>query len=369
MVHEASLKVSDELKQKILRHIEATGPMSIAEYTHICMSDPKDGYYQQQHPIGRAGDFITAPEISQMFGELIAVWCIEAWRQMGEPGAFNLIELGPGRGVLMADLLRATQSVPKFVEAATITLVENSPKMRELQHEKLGEQCTWASDISKIPAGPSIFIANGFLDVLPFRQYVKHKSQWVERAIGANAEFSKLEFTISTGSIDSRALPEGSETEPDGAVFEIAPAREAIMQMVAEHVKEYSGTALLIDYGHAISGFGDTFQAVSKHEFTDPLATPGKADLTNHVDFFPLLKVAETAGCHPFPILTQGKFLLALGLLERAGTLGHGEDEATQARLKSEAERLALPGEMGDLFKCLAFASPKMPLPPFAIDD
>ena len=361
--------MSDALKQKILRHIEATGPMSIAEYTHICMSDPNHGYYQQQDPIGRSGDFITAPEISQMFGELVATWCIKAWQQMGEPEAFNLVELGPGRGILMADLLRAARSVPKFLKAATITLVESSPKMQQLQREKLGDQCLWASDISKIPTAPSIFIANEFLDVLPFRQYVKHKSQWVERAIGADAAFSKLEFAISSGGIDSRLLPENSENEPDGAVFEIAPAREAIVQMVAEHIKEYEGAALFIDYGHTASGFGDTFQAILKHEFTDPLAAPGKADLTNHVDFFPLAKAAKTAGCHPFPVLTQGEFLLALGLLERAGALGHGKDEATQARIKSEAERLALPGEMGDLFKCLAFASTKMALPPFTIDD
>ncbi|MFK5978636.1 MAG: SAM-dependent methyltransferase [Rhizobiaceae bacterium] len=361
--------MSSPLKQKILRHIEATGPVSIAEYTHICMSDPSQGYYQQQNPIGRAGDFITAPEISQMFGELIGVWCIEAWRQMGEPKAFNLVELGPGRGVLMADLLRAAQSVPKFLAAATITLVESSPKMQELQRKKLDEQCAWASDISEIPAGPSIFIANEFLDVLPFRQYVKHKSQWMERAIGANATFEELEFTLSSGSIDCRLLPEGSNEEPDGAVFEIAPAREAIVQMVAEHIKKHSGAALFIDYGHTISGFGDTFQAVLKHEFTDPLTAPGKADLTNHVDFFPLTKVAEIANCYLYPTLTQGEFLLAAGLLERAGTLGHGKDEATQARLKSEAERLALPDHMGDLFKCLAFASTKMLLPPFAIVD
>ncbi|PCI06118.1 MAG: methyltransferase [Hyphomicrobiales bacterium] len=343
--------------------------MSIAEYTHICMSDPSHGYYQQQNPIGRTGDFITAPEISQMFGELIGIWCIEAWRQMGEPEAFNLIELGPGRGILMADLLRAAQSTPKFLEAATVTLVESSPKMQELQRKKLGDQCTWTSDISELPAGPSIVIANEFLDVLPFRQYVKHQSQWVERAVGANAEFSDLEFTIGSGFIDSRLLPEGAEKEPDGAVFEIAPAREAIMQMVAEHVKEHGGTTLFIDYGHTASGFGDTFQAVLKHEFTDPLVAPGKADLTNHVDFFPLIKVAKATGCHTFRPLSQGEFLLALGLLERAGNLGHGEDEATQARLKSEAERLALPGQMGDLFKCLAFASTKMALLPFAIDD
>lgn len=361
--------MSDELKQKILRHIEATGPMSIAEYTHICMSDPSHGYYQQQDPIGRKGDFITAPEISQMFGELIGIWCIQAWQQMGEPDAFNLIELGPGRGILMADLLRAAQSVPEFLQAATITLVESSPKMQEIQRNKLGEQCIWAPDIAKIPAGPSIFIANEFLDVLPFRQYVKQKSRWVERAIGANAKFSELEFTIGTGFIDSRLLPENSEKEPDGAVFEIAPAREAILQMVAEHIKQHDGAALFIDYGHTVSGFGDTFQAVSKHEFTDPLTAPGMADLTNHVDFFPLAKVAETAGCHTFPTLSQGKFLLALGLLERAGTLGHNKDEATQAQLKSEAERLALPGQMGNLFKCLAFASTNMALPPFAIDD
>lgn len=361
--------MSSPLKRQILRHIEAAGPMSIAEYTHICMSDPSHGYYQQQAPIGRAGDFITAPEISQMFGELIGIWCIEAWRQMGEPEAFNLIELGPGRGILIADLLRAAQSAPEFLEAATITLVESSPKMQELQRKKLGERCVWTPDISKIPAGPSIFIANEFLDVLPFRQFVKHKSQWVERAIGANAEFSELEFTISSGFIDSRLLPENSENEPDGAVFEIAPAREAIMQMVAEHVKEQGGAALFIDYGHTVSAFGDTFQAVSKHQFTNPLEAPGKADLTNHVDFFPLAKVAKTAGCHIFPILSQGEFLLALGLLERTGTLGQNKDEATQARLKTEAERLALPHQMGDLFQCLAFANTKMALPPFAIDD
>jgi len=235
--------------------------------------------------------------------------------------------------------------------------------------EKLGEQCTWASDISKIPGGPSIFIANEFLDVLPFRQYVKHKSQWFERAIGAKAGSSELEFTIGSGFIDPRLLPEGNENEPDGAVFEISPAREAIVQIIAEQVALNEGAALFIDYGHTKSGFGDTFQAISKHQFTDPLAEPGNADLTNHVDFYPLAKAANIANCHTFPVLPQGKFLLGLGLLERAGTLGHNKDEPTQARLKKEAERLALAGQMGDLFKCFAFANKNMLLHPFTIQD
>ncbi|MBL4601023.1 MAG: SAM-dependent methyltransferase [Rhizobiaceae bacterium] len=342
--------------------------MGLSEYMHLCMADPRHGYYQRQEPIGGKGDFITAPEVSQMFGELIGVWCIQAWKGMGKPQKFNLVELGPGKGTMMSDILRAAQASPEFVKAANVVLVESSPKLQATQRTQLGNQHLWIEDISKIPSGPSIFIANEFLDVLPFRQYIKHKTQWLERAVDAD-DSRELKSTIGASALDPRLLPEGHDAEPDGSVFEIAPAREAIMQMVAEKTAEQGGAALFIDYGHTASGFGDTFQAIMDHKFADPFAEPGKADLTNHVDFSPLVKVAKTANCQTFAILTQGEFLLNLGLLERAGVLGQKENEAARARLTAEAERLALPDQMGDLFKCFAFSRDAIELPPFAIDD
>ncbi len=350
------------LGEKIARQIAATGPLSVAEYMALCMNDPVDGYYARAETIGVKGDFITAPEVSQMFGELIGVWCYSAWQAMASPGRVMLVEAGPGKGTLLADLLRTVKRFPGFADAIDLHLIEASATMIARQREVLTEagfadRAHWHAALHELPAGkdaaPAILIANEFLDVLPFRQYVKKGKAWYERSIGID-ENGALTWKLAPTLIDPSLLPPGAEGEPDGAVFEIAPAREAWVATLAERLSQAGGMALLIDYGHAQAGFGDTFQAMRGHAHADPLEGPGLADLTSHVDFAALARAATAAGAHASAIVEQGEFLLAMGLLERAGALGADADETTRERLRGEVERLAGPDEMGRLFKVLA---------------
>lgn len=346
------------LLNRIIRQIEMTGPLPLSEYMHWCMADRKEGYYSSQSAFGADGDFITAPEISQMFGELIGVWAIKAWEKLGSPPQFNLVELGPGRGTLMKDLLRAAKVSESFLNAAQITLVETSEQLRTEQAANLSSeyQITWIDAIDDISDAPTVIIANEFLDVLPIHQYVKRGDSWHENAVGTD-EHGKLAWQLGTGLADTASLPDGHEKEPDGSVFEISPAREAVVENIAQLVKNNKGAALFIDYGHLEHGFGDTFQAMKSHKHVDPLNDPGLSDLTSHVDFSALKNIILNKGLNVQPFMTQGDFLLAQGLLERAGVLGSGKSEAIQEQITQEAERLAMPDQMGELFKVFAFSS------------
>ena len=350
--------MQETLKERIARHIHMTGPLPLAEFMHWCLFDAEQGYYTTQPALGRNGDFVTAPEISQMFGEMIGIWLIQSWQTLGEPEAFNLVELGPGKGTLMRDILRTCRLEPRFLEAARTWLVETSDALVSQQREAIKHQrnINWAKSLDAVPDGVTLIVANEFLDALPFRQYVKTGQGWHERCVCLDSQ-GNLEWGAGAGKLEETALPSGHDAEPQGSVFEISTIRETFVERIASRVASDGGAALLIDYGHANSGFGETFQAVSQHRYTDPLDAPGKADLTSHVDFEPLAKIVEASGCNLMPIETQGAFLLAAGLLERAGNLGHDKPEAEQERIKREAERLALPGEMGDLFKVFAFSS------------
>lgn len=344
-----------KLAEKLKRTISLSGPISLAEYMHICMADPQFGYYQNQTAIGSKGDFITAPEVSQMFGELIGIWCIDMWQKLGEPQSFCLAELGPGKGTLMRDLLRAAKIAPDFLKAANITLVETSALMQAAQKECLAEYqntITWIEDINALPNLPTLVVANEFLDVLPIRQYIKSGKIWSERGITTNDK-SVLSSVLLAGTLDADLLPNGANTEPDGSVFEISPAREAIVETLCNNFSDHSGAALFIDYGHAISGFGDTFQAMRSHKFTDPFEQPGLADLTSHVDFERLAKAASKLNIEP-RITTQAEFLLSMGLIERAGSLGQNADTKTQDTIRAAVERLASEAQMGTLFKVLS---------------
>ena len=349
--------MAETLKDRIIRHIQMSGPLPLAEYMHWCMADRADGYYHSQTSIGSRGDFITAPEISQMFGELIGIWLVNSWKAIGAPQHFNLVELGPGHGTLMKDALRATKTSGGFFDAAQVTLIETSQKLKDSQQQKLAgtTDLNWLDDFQQVPDLPTLIIANEFLDVLPIRQYVKSSEKWHENTIGIADD--GLCWLLGTATMPTDGLPEGHRQEPDGAVFEISNSREAVIDQIAEHLLRNTGAALFIDYGHVRSGFGDTFQAVKDHEYVNVLELPGSCDLTSHVDFGALSNVAAEAGCQVHPILTQGEFLLALGLLERAGQLGAGKSGDVQARLTKEAERLALPDQMGDLFKVFAIST------------
>ncbi|WP_374831588.1 class I SAM-dependent methyltransferase [Paenochrobactrum pullorum] len=357
---------SSNLSERLKRRIEAQGPITVSEYMLACLGNREDGYYMVQEPFGAEGDFITAPEISQMFGELIGVWCVSQWMAMGKPDAFILCEMGPGRGTLMNDLLRtARQLNPAFIEAATITMVETSPRLADIQRQTLEHfdlPITWRSDFQALEQQPLIMVANELFDALPMRQYVRKQGRFHERVIALD-ENGAFIFTLSNHSIDASLLPADHKSAPEGAIFEVAPARASLMQQISEHIMQLTGSALLIDYGHITQGYGDTLQAMLKHNFDDVFAHPGEADITSHVDFYHLQQIAQHAGLNT-ATQTQGEFLLSMGLLDRAGQLGRDKSLTEQQQLQADVERLAAPDQMGNLFKVLSISSPSIaPLP------
>lgn len=363
---------TNRLKARLEDRIRLTGPISVADYMTACLADPEDGYYTTSpEPFGRDGDFITAPEVSQMFGELIGGWVVATWIAMGAPSPVHLVELGPGRGTLMADILRTARLRPAFMDAVAVHLVEVSPKLRHRQGETLGNLAgalkrapQWHDHLSAVPEGPTILIANEFFDALPIRQFVKTGKGWCERVVGLDAA-GQLAFGVSSVALAEGLVPAAARAAAVGAILEVSPASAAIAAEIGTRIAAQRGAALLIDYGYLRSAPGDTLQALSRHAFADPLAEPGKADLTAHVDFEALALAAIEAGADPMTPLTQGEFLLRLGLLERAGQLGAGKDAATQERLRGEVERLAAPDQMGELFKVLALATPGLVPPGF----
>ena len=356
------------LKSRLIRLIETAGPISVADYMSICLFDPTDGYYTTREPFGTAGDFTTAPEISQMFGELVAVWAYSAWVATGQAMPMVFAEIGPGRGTLMADMLRTLDRLdPGFVTRARITMIEASQRLTEVQQAKFTKGRalpTWFTEISALPRLPLIIIGNELFDALPVRQFVKTTQGWRERMVG-NGENDSLAFFAGSAGIDPALLPPEAENAPEGALFEIAPAREALMDQIAARIAEDRGAALFIDYGHLHPGLGDTLQAMKNHAYDDVFAHPGEADLTSHVDFSALATICAAHGLE-VSMATQGEFLLGLGLLERAGALGASAADDVRERLQSEVERLAGPEEMGNLFKVISVTQKGVRLPPFA---
>lgn len=334
--------------------VAAEGPIRLSHYMDVCLNDPDHGYYATRRPIGAGGDFTTAPEVSQMFGELVAVWCVAAWDAMGRPDPVALVELGPGRGTLMADMLRTARSRPAFATALRPHLVETSPTLRETQRELVGE-ATWHERFADVPALPVIVVANELLDALPFEQY-RMADGWRLQVVG------ERDGRLVREDGPAVALDRPGER---GDVVEVAPARDAMVREVAERVRGCGGAALWFDYGSLVGGTGDTFQALAGHRRVDPFERPGEADLTSHVDFSALRHAAEGGGCH-VQATTQGQFLLQMGLLERAGTLGAAADERQREAIRTAVERLAAPSAMGELFKVMALRHPALPpLPGF----
>jgi len=355
------------LGEKLTAIIAANGPISITDYMSYCLADPELGYYATRDPLGTAGDFITAPEISQMFGELIGTWLVHAWRAAGAPAPAILVEAGPGRGTLMADILRAAKADPAFISAISVHLVETSPALRDKQQATLSgvkSPVTWRERIEDVAEGPLFFIANEFFDALPIRQYIRTGSEWRERVVGLD-DAGNLVFGLGPSSLKPSRLDRSGVGVPEGAIFEICPAAEAIIDIIANRIAASGGTALIVDYGYGKTAFGDTLQAVKNHDFADPLAEPGEADLTAHVDFAALARCTRQAGAAAHGPMDQGAFLLAAGLLDRAGRLGAGKDAATQQAISEAVERLAGPEAMGTLFKVLAVTPLGLALPPF----
>ena len=354
------------LGRRVAATIEAAGPISLADYMATCLFDPQDGYYTAREPFGVAGDFTTAPEISQMFGEIVGVFLVAAWRGLGSPSPATLVEIGPGRGTLMKDMLRTVARLaPDLAAAADIALIETSPRLTEIQKATLtnaGASPEWHTSIGTLPAQPLLIVGNELFDAIPIRQYVKTATGWRERLVGLD-DAGQLIFVAGPGAPDPSLLPPDAFAAREDAIVEIAPARGALMDAIAVRIAAHGGVGLFIDYGHAEPGVGDTLQAVRGHAPDDVFAHPGEADLTSHVDFSAL---AGEAGRHGLDtaLLTQGDFLLRMGLLERAGRLGEHADESGRNAIRAAIERLADPSQMGTLFKVLCIApAGRLPYP------
>jgi len=359
------------LGEKIARLIRLNGPIGVADYFSLCLADPDYGYYKVREPFGAEGDFITAPEISQLFGELVGVLLVTAWKAHGAPLPARIVEPGPGRGVLMADVMRVVSKLaPALAANATVEFVETSERLRELQSRALSASTSpvrWHDDIDTIEPGFTLLVANEFFDALPIRQFVSTDSGFRERVVALDDD-DELVFSVGSASLDDSLLPPYDAVSP-GTVFEVSPARNAVAAKIAERIERDGGAGLIIDYGHVRSGFGDTLQAVREHRYVSVLETPGEADLTSHVDFEMLAQAMR--GVHVMPVMTQGDFLLALGLLERAGRLGAGKDEDAQQQITAAVQRLAGDGshDMGNLFKVMCVTSDKLELAPFFTDN
>lgn len=344
----------------ILRaHIAQGGPMRLSDYMALCLGHPEHGYYTSRDPLGAAGDFTTAPEISQMFGELIGLWLAQTWLDIGAPERVVLAELGPGRGTLMADILRAGAAAPGFLAAVgRPAMVEISPVLRARQAEALaGRDPIWFDRAEDIPAGtPLLLVANEFFDALPIRQLERRKGRWRERVV-----------TVDEGALRLACGPvvPWDEAAPDGALREVSPASEAVAAWIGARLATDGGAALIVDYGYGEppTQGGDTFQALRGHAFTDPFAAPGQADLTAHVHFGALARAAK--GARAWPLMTQGALLESLGLTARAQALLRAvRDDAAADAVVAAHRRLAHPDEMGTLFKALALTGPRAGAPP-----
>ena len=357
------------LEQDIRRLIAAAGPMPVADYMRLCLTHPQHGYYVSRDPFGFDGDFVTAPEISQMFGELIGIWIAAVWRQMGEPENIRFIELGPGRGTLMLDALRATRVVEGFREAIVLHFVEISPALAKLQQQRLDNldlPMFWHTALDEVPGGPCLIVANEFIDALPIHQAVKQADGWHERVVEIGAD-GQLCFGLARETLPhfETGLPRALRQSPDGSIFEWRPDRIGLE--LGRRVRN-NGAALILDYGHVKYGLGDTLQAVAGHAYTDPLKTPGEADLTAHVDFEALAQSAESIGGRIHGPLTQRELLARLGIDTRAAALKNNATRDKALEIDMAVARLTESGAkgMGELFKALAIADPKLgPLPGF----
>ena len=356
------------LTERLVALIKDHGPITVGDFMSDALSHPHFGYYSTRDPFGEGGDFTTAPEISQIFGELVGAWLVDSWQAIGSPSLFQLVEFGPGRGTLMKDILRVGQLRPDFLKAARITMIENSGRLR-LKQQKLLEgkhdHLSWRASFDDVPEGPLLGVANEFFDCLPIRQFVKTSAEgekpWRERLVGVNEPGTDLCFVLSD---ESYPAPEGAPPNaPAEAIFETADLSRKLIGDFAQRLETSKGRILIIDYGHGRSGFGDTFQAVKRHNYCHPLAYAGEIDVTAHVDFAALARTGRATGARIDGPIRQGDFLGRLGFDARLDVLlGAAGDRAED--IGRGAHRLVAPGEMGELFKVLSIASTDLPMPP-----
>ena len=358
---------SNALQERIAALIAAQGPISVAQYMTLALHDAAGGYYATRQPFGAAGDFMTAPEISQMFGEMLGLWCVQVWHDQGQPKQKRLVELGPGRGTMIADALRAAKAAPEFLRGLEVMLVESSPALQKAQAEKLkssGVEIRWAAHFDDSLADRPLFLlANEFFDAMPVRQYIKTERGWCERMVVAKN--GELDFALAPSPTPHAAIAASRAGAPDGGVYETAPASTALAEAIARIVAAKGGGALLVDYGYGENpgGFGETLQAMGGHQFADVLADPGENDLSAHVDFAAIADAARHGGAAVYGPRAQGEFLADLGITGRAEQLMKSNPAAAQ-NLFSAVERLIGPDQMGNLFKAMAFLPPSAAKPP-----
>ena len=352
------------LARRIARMIAMEGPISVGTFMMLALHDRERGFYATQESIGAQGAFITAPEISQVFGELIGLWCVACWRQQDCPTAPLLVDFGAGRGTLMTDMLRALRSTSDFLESLDVVLVEASAKLESMQRERLADApvpVRWVRQWSEIAGSRPLFVvANEFFDTLPIRQFVMTERGWCERMVISRND--ALAFALSPQVV---ALPPNQKNRRDaavGAVYEICPAASSLTEEIGNRIAANGGAALIIDYGHMGQGYGDTLQAVRQHARDDVLAAPGEADLSAHVDFSALADGALRGGTCTHGPVTQGGFLRALGIEARGENLIRTNPERA-AEIEAAVARLTAAETMGTLFKVLAITAPNAPIP------
>jgi NADH dehydrogenase [ubiquinone] 1 alpha subcomplex assembly factor 7 len=381
------------LKDEIVQTIKDMGPMPIGSYMHTCLCDYDHGYYMVEHPFGTEGDFITAPEVSQMFGEVIGLMLLDFWMKNPTEEPINLVELGPGQGTLMADILRVLSKNPKLKSLITVHFVEISDLLEEEQAKKVPVDdwgTTWYEYLGKLPEGKVWFIANEFFDALPISQFIKKENDWGERRISIDDNDNLIfvedgwpERTMSLGddtyytfakdgpgpgfTLMDESLKNSAKIND---VVEICVGALCAMTDIAEHIQTSGGLAIIIDYGYGTYSVGDTLQSVKNHKFTSILDQPGKQDLTAHVNFASLEQVAEEAGLKTLGPVYQGDYLLALGIAERAEALIKSNQKIPREKILQDLNRLTGVDEMGELFKVLVVVDEASPIPaPFKVGE
>jgi NADH dehydrogenase [ubiquinone] 1 alpha subcomplex assembly factor 7 len=355
------------LGELLARRIRIAGPITVAEYMAEALGHPQYGYYKQGDPFGLAGDFITAPEISQMFGELLGAWCAAVWQTMGQPAPVRLVELGPGRGTLMADALRGTRNAPGFHSAVDLHMVETSPYLRGRQAETLrqavlGIAPSWHDSFEEVPDGPLLLVTNELFDALPIHQFEFHGGRWLERMVDIDGS-GDLAFALRA---PGAAFALGPPPQParHGMVVETCPAGIALAAAIGRRVVAHGGAALIVDYGHDGNGGGDSLQAVRKHQKHGILTDPGTADLAAHVDFGALARAGREAGAAVYGPIPQNTLLERLGIKLRAAALERNATAAQAADIRAATERLLHLEQMGTLFRALTMAAPTLATPP-----
>ena len=358
--------IATALGQKIARRIRAEGPLAVAAYMAMALHDPEGGYYARRELIGAQGDFITAPEISQVFGELIGLWCAVVWDQLGRPDPVVLAELGPGRGVMIADLLRTVAKMPDFRRALRLYLLETSASLRAEQERRLAKfGPVWVSRLDDLPERPLLVVANEFLDALPVRQFVRRGTGWSERMVTLDHKDRLVFVEGPAGAIASMLVPPVlRDSALEGDVVEISPAALAVAADVGARLSRQTGAALFVDYGYFPSALGTTLRALHQHRAVSVLAAPGTADISAHVDFAAVAEAARAGGAEIHGPVPQACLLVKLGARERAAALRETATPSQRRTLDSGVERLLDCNGMGTLFKAIALVSPGLPTPP-----